>query len=317
MGSTKPGWAAARLLIVLCNILGHDIVFLQEVQWVERSLQKVLTFARAGYELVMTSNEHNNRNTCILYNPERLQCAKEDTEAVTATLKSVSGWTDDYSKRVCLHVFSLRGKGDAPPKFAAISLHAPKGIQDNQSFCGPVKDAIERIVAHHNLPVLVGGDFNSDIYRWKVDGFQGLDYEAGRSPIDFITMKVPGSNNHLTIGKVQKMKCEEIKINNAEDIQVEFKDGSKTNIKDCKDKAADNLCRHVCGSHMPLTVPVLYRDNVISTEGDKDDIKTWEELVEENARLKEELKRFTLERKRKQHQPETTKKKLKCEYCAH
>ena len=77
MGSTRRGWTDTKSKIVLPNIFrGCDIVFLQEVQWVERGTEEHLTAPA-----------------------EKLQC--EDDDTVTETLKSVEGWTthSEYSKR--------------------------------------------------------------------------------------------------------------------------------------------------------------------------------------------------------------------------
>ena len=311
MGECYGGWAKARSKIVQHNIQGYDVVFLQEVQWVEEGTKERLA---AGYEVVMESSQHNNRNTCILYNSDRLQHEDDYTDTVTKTL--LRGWTEHYSKRLCVKVFSLRGKGDTS-KFVAISLHAPKKTEDNHSFCDLVKAGIEKVVADHKLPVLVGGDFNSDIHRWEDDGFQSLNYDAGRSPIDFITMKFPRQNNHLTIGMVQKIKRDNITIPpDAEDIMVELKKSLKMKVKECKVKAVDKFYQHLCGYHMPLTVVVTYSDDVILNEGDDDETKSREELMEEIARLTEELRKMKSKMKEmeKQYQAEIANLKGKVKH---
>ena len=68
------------------------MVFLQEVQWVEKGTKDRLAVL-ARCELVMTRSENGNRNLCILYNPDKLQCEDGDTKTVTEMLKSIEGWT--------------------------------------------------------------------------------------------------------------------------------------------------------------------------------------------------------------------------------
>ena len=75
-----------------------------------------------------------------------------------------------------------------------------------------MRDFIEEVVTVHRLPILVGGDFNTDIFRWKDSGFKGLDYETDCIPRDFITMKVPEEKYHLEMAEVQKMECNTIAI---------------------------------------------------------------------------------------------------------
>ena len=81
MGSTRRGWTEARSKIVLLNIFrGYNIVFLQEVQWVERGTEEHLT---APAEKLQGEDD-------------------DDTDTVTGTLKSaVESWTtlSEYSKR--------------------------------------------------------------------------------------------------------------------------------------------------------------------------------------------------------------------------
>ena len=297
MGKSSAGWAEARKEIVKANIQGYEIVFLQEVQWVEKGTKE--NIARpAGYEVVLVRSAHENRNTCILYNAERLQREDEKTKEVTETLADDKRWTA-YSNRLCVQVFSLKRKRDSS-KFVAISLHAPnKKKDDNYSFCDLMKTAIKRIVEDHKLPVLVGGDFNTNITWWERDGFEGLDYVARRDPIDFITMKVPRKNNHLKMGKVQKMEGENIVIpEKAKKIKVALKDGSIMTVKDLKDKAVDNFWSHLCDYHMPLTVDIVYSDVAIPTEGAHDeDEKTSqvEYLKKENDRLERKVKELEKE----------------------
>ena len=311
MGKSSEGWAEARREIVKANIQGYEIVFLQEVQWVEKGTKE--NIARpAGYEVVLVRSAHENRNTCILYNAERLQREDEKTKEVTETLAGDQRWTA-YSKRLCVQVFSLKGKGDSS-KFVAISLHAPKPTNDNYSFCDLMKTAIKRIVKHHKLPVLVGGDFNTNITWWEKDGFEGLDYDAGRIPIDFITMKVPRINNHLKMDKVQKMEGENIAIpEKARSIEVALKGGSMT-VQIAKENAVGNFWSHLCDYHMPLTVDIVYSDVAYPTEGahDEDDKTSQvEDLNKENNRLKRKVKELEkeIEELKKQHEKELSKLK--------
>ena len=311
MGKSLEGWAEARKEIVKANIQRYEIVFLQEVPWKEEYTNE--NIARpAGYEVVLVRSAHENRNTCILYNAERLQCENEKTKEVTKTLAGDKRWTA-YSKRLCVQVFSLKGKGDSS-KFVAISLHAPKPTNDNYSFCDLMKTAIKRIVKHHKLPVLVGGDFNTNITWWEKDGFEGLDYDAGRIPIDFITMKVPRKNNHLKMDKVQKMEGENIAIpEKARSIEVALKGGSMT-VQIAKENAVGNFWSHLCDYHMPLTVDIVYSDVAYPTEGAHDeDEKTSqvEDLKKENDRLKRKVKELEkeIEELKKQHEKELSKLK--------
>ena len=272
--------------------------------------------------MVLVRSASGNRNTCILYNAERLQCEDTETEKVTKTLTDEEGWTAAYSKRLCIQVFSLKGKGDSSA-FVAISLHAPSTNKDDlYSFCDLMKTAIKRIVEVHKLPVLVGGDFNTDIRCWGKDGFEGLDYVVRRAPIDFITMKVPRINNHLKMGKVQKMEGENIVIPVADDgksFTVELKDSTKRTVEDLKDKAVDNFFLHLCGYHMPLTVKIVYSDVAIPTESahDEDEVEylkkqidMLERKVKKLEKEKDELKK-KMEEMKEQHQAELSKLKRK------
>ena len=335
MGETRKGWADARRIIVEANIKGNDIVFLQEVQWVVTDTHDtkelfVKLATRAQYKVgPMTRSEHRKTDTFILYNSKKLQCEGEDEKEeeeeeeeeeeaedededtlktkLTTRLQSMEGWTEDYSQRLCVQVFTLKGKGDTS-KFVAISLHAPyKNRGDNQDFCELVRDFIEEVDTVHRLPVLVGGDFNTDISCWKESGFKGLDYEAGRIPIDFITMKVCRKKNHLEIAEVQKMKCDEIAIpESAETIEVHLKDGSKMTVAECKEKSIDNFSKHLCGYHMPLTVVVKYSPNAIQSKGSKQESMSREKLEAEIAKLKREIQEMTVENEKvkEQHQAE-------------
>ena len=256
-----------------------------------KSLSKSLT--DAGYGVALTKSEGNQGNCYILYKSSKLQKEVAHTTEVTKTLESVDGWTAQYSQRLCVQVFTLKGKKDTS-MFVAISLHAPyKDKGDTQDFCDLVRDFIEEVVTDHRLPVLVGGDFNTDIFRWKDSGFKGLDYEAGRTPIDFITMKVPEEKYHLEMAEVRKMECDEIKIpEDTNSKEVRLKGGSKMTVAACKDRSTANFSKHLCGSHMPLTVVVKYSPNAIQSEGSEQESMSWEELEAENAKLKKENKKL-------------------------
>ena len=81
MGSTHRGWTEARSKIVLLNMFrGYDIVFLQEVQWVEKGTEEHLT---APAEKLQSEDD-------------------DDIDTVTEMLNSaVESWTtlSEYSKR--------------------------------------------------------------------------------------------------------------------------------------------------------------------------------------------------------------------------
>ena len=316
MGETRTGWAEARRKIVVSNIQGSDIVFLQEVQWKEESTKEYIADP-AGYDRVLVRSTHENRNTCILYNAKRLQREDEETGKVTTTLNAEEGWTAEYSKRLCMQVFSLNGKGD-PLKFVAISVHAPnKEKCDAYTFCKLLKTAITNIVDKHKLPVLVGGDFNTNISGWKDEGFVGLDYDTECEPIDFITMKVPEKNKHLKMKKVQKKKREQIVTLEADHIKVELKNGRKMKVEALKDRAVDDFYGHLCGYHMPLTVDIVYSDVALPTEGAHDEDKKMsrelERLKEENDRLEGKVKELErkIEEMKKQHPAELSESKRK------
>ena len=148
----------------------------------------------------------------ILYRSPKLQCEDAHKTKVTKTLESVDGWKTHYSKWLCVQVFTLKGKEDTS-MFVAISLHAPyKDKKEIRQFCDLVKAFIEEVITFHRLPVLVGGDFNTDIRHWKGSGFKGLDYDTDCIPRDFITMKVPEEKYHLEMAEVQKMECDTIAI---------------------------------------------------------------------------------------------------------
>ena len=265
MGQGGEGWAEARKAIVLSNIRGYDIVFLQEVQWVERGTEEHLA-APAGYTLVMTRSEHEKRNLGILYNPKKLQCEDGDTKTVTEMLKSIEGWTTHpgYSKRLCLQVFTLKGKGDTS-KFVAISLHAPK--TNTKHFCEMVKAGIEKVVADHKLPVLVGGDFNTDIYDWKKDGFLG-PHLSRHKRIDFIVMKVP-KENHLKMTKVQQLEDIDIPAA-AQNLEVMRKsEDTMITVGEFKEHYTYDFFIHLCDNHMPLTVVVTYHDQRVGQEQER------------------------------------------------
>ena len=262
MGLTHKGLAEARSEIVLANIQGYDIVFLQEVQWAETGIKGRLA-TPAGYEVAMTRSKGADRNTCILYNSGKLH---EDPDSVTRALimSNLANWHDEYSQRLCVRVFTLVGKGNTS-KFVAISLHAPNDVHMNNTFCELVRAFIEEVVTVHRLPVLVGGDFNSDIRHWNLnDGdFLGLDYEAGRNPIDFIVMRVPTGNIHLEMAvSVRVMRQDEIDLpEDAQDLQVVMARGGMRQIipvREFKEQYSDSFFMHLCGNHMPLNTVIRY-----------------------------------------------------------
>ena len=217
----------------------------------------------------------------------------EDTlkTKLTTRLKSMKGWTEEYSQRLCVQVFTLKGKGDTS-KFVAISLHAPyKKKKEIRHFCDLVKAFIGKVVTFHRLPVLVGGDFNSDIRHWIGSGFKGLYYETDRNPIDFITMKVP-EEYHLKMEDVRQMECDEIAISErAEAIEVKLKDDSMT-VAAYKEESIDNFFQHLCGDHMPLTVVVKYSPNAIQSEGSEQESMSLEKLKAKNAKSKRKIQKM-------------------------
>ena len=247
-GSTKEGMTAIRQQVVVPNIKGYDIVFLQEVPWVKAGT-KVRLADPAGYDLSI--NESGKRHSCILYNPKKLQWEDHDTTTVTELMKSVKGWGVDHSNQLCVQVFSLTAMGELS-KFVAISLHAPRS--NTKAFCEVVKTSIATVVAVHKLPVLVGGDFNMDVYRWRDDGFLGL-HKSRYKRIDFIMMKVP-ERIHLKIVKVQILD-----IDIPEDVQtskVMRSEGEMISVKDFKEHYTYDFYRDLCDSHMPLMAEIEY-----------------------------------------------------------
>ena len=273
MGDTGTGWAAARTEIVLDNIQGYDIVFLQEVQWAESYIKKYLA-APAGYEFAITKSEKKNRNVCILYNPEKLKC--EDAELVNKIMTD-TGWTDIQFQRVCIRVFTLHERGKTS-KFVAIGVHANNDVYINEAFCRLLKITVEKISEVQGpcaLPVILGGDFNSDIRYWEIDSvFLGLMYETDRNPIDFITLK-PVRDSHLEMAEVRVTQYTEIKIPpKAQELKVQIKVRARTGKKkkkimltvaELKRKYGEKLhIRYLCGGHRPLTVVVKFHDATVT-----------------------------------------------------
>ena len=267
MGQGGKGWSAARTEIVQPNIRGYDMVFLQEVQWVKKGTKDRFA-APAGYEVVMKMRKEEDRHLCILYTLDKLKCEDDDTKIVTDKLKSIKDWTK-YSERLCLQVFTLKEKGNTS-KFVAISLHAPR--TNSKHFSDVVKAGIEKVVADHKLPVLVGGDFNTDIYEWKNDGFLGL-HNGRHKRIDFIVMKFP-EKSHLEMGEV--LKFENIAIPAAaQDLEVKRK--SKTaqiTVRQFVEEYLYDFYIHLCDSHMPLTVVVTYHDQCADQEQERTPVKS-------------------------------------------
>ena len=249
LGSTNRGWAHVREQLVLANIKGYDIVFLQEVPLTKDGTEKRLAVP-AGYELAMSDS--GNRKPCILYS-NKLKC--EDTTSVTEKLKSVNEWTEhsEYFDRLRIQVFSLTAMGDLS-KFVAISLHAPRS--NTTHFCDKVKAFIKTVVDECELPVLVGGDFNTDVYDWRYDGFLGL-HKSRRRRIDFIAMRVP-ERSHLQIEKVQIL--EDITIPAEKTLEVMRSEGEMISVNDFMEHSTYDFYRDLCDSHMPLTAEIEYHE---------------------------------------------------------
>ena len=252
MGSHNRRWARVREQVVLANIQRYGIVFLQEVPWALTDIKK--RFATpARYDVVMPK-EKSSRSSCILYNPSTLEGVDDDTDTITETMKSVQGRAHrEYSKRLCVKVFTLKGKRRTT-KFVAISLHAPR--RNTKHFCDVVKASIEKVVADHKLPVLVGGDFNTDIYGWKNEGFLGL-HEARHKRIDFIVMKVP-RRNRLRIAKVQ-MRENVVIPRKTQKLEV-MREGERTSVKKFKKQYTYKFYQGLCDSHMPLKAEISERE---------------------------------------------------------
>ena len=248
MGSHNRGWARIREQVVLANIRRYGIVFLQEVPWAVNGIKKRFAIP-VRYKVVMPK-EKSSRSSCILYNPRKLRGVNADTNSITETMKSVQGRAHrEYSKRLGVKVFTLKGKRRTT-KFVAISLHAPR--RNTKHFCDVVKASIKKVVAHHKLPVLVGGDFNTDVYDWKNEGFLGL-HEARHKRIDFIVMKVP-KRNRLRIGKVQ-MHENVVIPRETQKLEV-MREGERTSVKKFKKQYTYNFYQGLCDSLMPLTAEI-------------------------------------------------------------
>ena len=254
MGSTNRGWARVRKQVVQANIKGYDMVLLQEVPWVKTGTKKRLADP-AGYKLVMS--ESANRHSCILYNPQKLQCEDDDTTVIKKSLKSVKDWAvhSEHFNRLCVQVFSPTAMGGLS-KFVAISLYAPRS--NTKPFCNVVKASIKKVVAVHKLPVLVGGDFNTDIYDWKNDGFLGL-HEARHKRIDFIVMKVP-KRSHLKIVKVQVHEDIAIPAEVQKSEVMRSEGDEMISVKDFTKHYTHEFYRDLCDSHMPLTAEIEYHE---------------------------------------------------------
>ena len=299
MGDTGTGWAEARKKIVPDNIRGYDIVFLQEVQWAESYVKKYLA-APAGYEFAITKSATEIRNVCILYNPEKLKC--EDAKLVNKIM-TVTGWTDIQFQRVCIQVFALHERGKTS-KFVAIGVHANNDVYINEAFCRLLKITVEKISEVQGpcaLPIILGGDFNSDIRYWKIDSvFLGLMYETDRNPIDFITLK-PTRDSHLEMAEVRVTQYSEIKIlREAQELEVQIEDREETGKKKKKimltvaelkrEYGENTFFRYLCGGHRPLTVVVHFNDATV----------TRITLQEEVAELAGQVKKLGLELQKSQ-----------------
>ena len=307
-GDTGRGWAEARKAIIPPNIQGNDMVFLQEVQWAEKGTKDLLA-TPAGYELVMTRSNTPGSNVCILYNPRKL--IPEDNAHVTQIVLTVMGWTNEDSQRVCLQVFTLQGKGEAS-RFAAIGVHAPRDVRaendrpdehrKNERFCKLLKIVIEKIsevYRPHALPILIAGDFNSDIKHWNSYRFLVPEYETDRNPIDFIALKIT-KVNHLEIAEVTEKQYHDILIpQEAQDLLVKKDDAMRT-VRIC----CENLYlfyKYLCGSHRPLSAEVTYSEAIIPASGtiSQEDVAKLDARVEELEREMAMLKVENSELQRK------------------
>lgn len=260
MGPHVKGWPEARKAIMKENIgKDYDLVFLQEVPWNDDHLIQYLDLS-TPVQYRVAGNIWKSRSCRILYKSTKLQECKTECDKVAATVReTVENWEDNYSEGVCIHTFTLKGKGGLT-KFVAISLHAPKDASSNKPFLDCVRRLIGKVVDGYKLPVLVGGDFNTDeIDDWEDNGFIGLNHKTERRRIDYITMKVPEYNNYLQLemAEVEQMRFDHIVIpETAQGLKVKKKSKDKKTVKVQILKSKDQykffglLCEH----HMPLTV---------------------------------------------------------------
>ena len=263
--------------------------------------------APKGFKVAMTRGSSGQDNCCIFYRSEKLEeCKPEDDPVAEALLLDVAramkeamseeqmnmteeqkkdfakeqqemlnDWDKKFSQRVCIRVFKLKEKGSTP-KFVAISMHAPKkNNKDRKAFLDDMRTLIQLVVGEYGLPVLVGGDFNTDehIQDWERDRFTGLHYESERKRIDFITMKVPVDSSYLKLEEVKQFKFSDIAIpSTAEGIDV--KDGGrKIKVKAFRSESEHRFFGSLCDHHMPLTVAVTYCSDIGQPQKPKDEKK--------------------------------------------
>ena len=250
--------------------------------------------APAGYELVMTRSKDSGSNVCILYNPRKLK--PEGNAHVIETARNVTDWTDEDFQRVCIQVFTLQGKGEAS-RFAAIGVHAPRDIHGrNERFCRLLKIVIETISEVHRpvVPILLAGDFNSDIRHWNSYRFLVPEYEPDRNPIDFIALKIT-KVNHLEIAEVTEKPYSDIKIpQEAQDLLVK-QDGAMKTVRQLIEECGEDrysFFNCLCGGHRPLSAVVTYSEAIIPASGTitQEDIATLDARVEELERENDILK---------------------------
>ena len=295
MGNTRKGWTDVRKLFIKGNINGYDIVFLQEVQWVNEE-----HFISENYMLAKMTKSVNergkqtNRNICILFDPRRLNCEESLRTDVTHVIMTVMGWSDKDSHRVCIQVFTQQGSGET---FVAIGVHAPIDRQDCHTFCDLLKIAVEKINEVLALPVLLAGDFNCDIRVWRSPTFLVPEYIIDRSPIDFIALKIT-SDSHLAIENMTMTQYSEMIIpDDARQLHVKAQDKqrkSTSTVDQLIQKYSQDLYpfyAKLCDGHRPLSAEVKYSTAMSSTMSPEEVaglVERVKELEDENKELKEE-----------------------------
>ena len=290
MGDTHRGWTDVRKLFIKGNINGYDIVFLQEVQWVNEE-----HFITGNYQLAkMTesideSGERTNRNICILFDPQKLKCEESLRTDVTHVIMTVMGWSDKYFHRVCIQVFTQQGREETS-KFVAIGVHAPR--QDNYTFLELLKIAVEKINEVLALPVLLAGDFNHYIMDWQSPTFLVTKCETDRYDIDFIVLKIT-SDSHLAFEDMTMTQYSEIIIpDDARQLEVKVQDSSRMLTVDelIQAQGLKEFYKMLCGGHRPLSTEVT-NSNEMSPEEVARHAKRLKELQDENELLKVEAAR--------------------------
>ena len=318
MGSTREGWTNVRKLFIKGNINGYDIVFLQEVQWVneEHFISENYTLAKMT-KSVNERGEETKRNICILIDPQKLKCEESLRTDVTRVIMTVMGWSDKYFHRVCIQVFTQQGRGETS-RFVAIGVHAPIDRQDCHTFGELLKIAVEKINEVLALPVLLAGDFNCDITAWGSSTFLVPQYPAGRSPIDFIALKIT-SDSHLAIENMTMTQYSEVLIPDAAR-QLKVKVQNKQSlpmptVDQLIQKYSQNLYTfyvQLCDGHRPLSAEVT-NSNAMSPEEVARHAERGKELEDENKKLKQEVTRHA----EREKELEDENKKLKKEVTRH